>query len=134
MDNKYNTNYTKEDIEKIVDIIHECVSNNMYSISLNPSRKENIDFVAEYNITPVKRKKILLDMSADDFCYSVQNEHPAFSHEILYVFSPQVLLRDVADEEVIVDVYVKINILENKERIIVVSFHRRNYDINYLFR
>ncbi|MBQ3224103.1 MAG: hypothetical protein IJB42_00180 [Oscillospiraceae bacterium] len=134
MDNKYDTNYTKEDIEEIVDIIHECVNNNMYSISLNLNRKENIDFVAEYNITKEKQKKILLDMSAEDFCYSVQNEHPAFSYEILYVFAPQVLLRDVTDEEAIVDVYVKINILENNERIIVVSFHKRNYDINYLFR
>lgn len=134
MDNKHNTNYTKEEVEEIVDIIHECVNNGMYSISLNPNRKENLDLIAEYNITPDKRKKILLDMNADDFCYSMQNEHPAFSHEILYVFSPQVLLRDVSDEEVVVDIYVKINILENNERIIVVSFHKRNYDINYLFR
>ena len=37
----------------------------MYSVSLNPNRKENLDLIAEYNITPDKRKKILLDMNAD---------------------------------------------------------------------
>ena len=76
----------------------------------------------------------MLEIDAEDFCYSMQNEHPAFSHEVLYVFSPQVLLRDISDEEIIVDIYVKINILENNERIIVVSFHKRNYDIEYLFK
>ena len=131
MNNKHNTNYTKDEVQEIIDIIRECVSNGMYSISLNANRNENRNLIAEYNITPERRKKILMGMEVEDFCYSVQNEHPAFSHEILYVFSPQVLLRDISDEEVIVDIYVKINILENNERIIVVSFHKRNYDIEY---
>ena len=134
MNNNHNINYTKGEVQEIIDIIRECVNNGMYSISLNANRKENREFIAEYNITPEKRKKILLGIEVEDFCYSMQNEHPAFSHEILYVFSPQVLLRDVLDEEVVVDIYVKINILENNERIIVVSFHKRNYDMDYLFR
>ena len=59
MNNSHDTNYTKDEVQEIVDIIHECVNNGKYSVSLNSNRKENRDFIAEYNITPEKWKKIV---------------------------------------------------------------------------
>ena len=52
----YNQNYTREHIDAILDKIKDCVVNNKYTIALNENRKENIDFINEYNIRSDKQK------------------------------------------------------------------------------
>ena len=62
--------------------------------------------------------------------------NPGFEHEILYVFCPQRTLFNALGEEEFVDMYTKFNIIEygDNKRVIVVSFHKRNKPIGYLFR
>lgn len=50
MNSYYNQNYTEEDINKILEIIKECIQNNNYTIAMNENRQENIEFINEYNI------------------------------------------------------------------------------------
>lgn len=77
-----------------------------------------------------------MKIQPEDFCYSLQNEHIGFEHEVLYVFCPQVMLFNLDDKEEQVDIYAKFNIIDvnNGQRVIVISFHKRNNPIDYLFR
>ena len=79
---------------------------------------------------------ILLQLKVEDFCHSLQNTKPGYEYEVLYVFVPQVNLFNAEGVEEKVDIYIKINIIDmsNGSRTIVISFHKRNKAITYLFR
>lgn len=132
----YNQNYTKEEVQVILNKIKECINDNQYVISLNNNRRENIQFINDYRLDEKKRKEILLSIEVEDFCHSLNNINPGFEDEILYVFCPQKILFDIYGEENFVDIYTKFNIIEYKvgKRVITISFHKRNKPIDYLFR
>lgn len=136
MDLHYNQNYTKEQIAVVLQIIQDCVRESRFSISKNENRQENIDFINEYNLTSKKQKEILLKIEPEDFCHTLQNTHLGFEYEVLYVFCPQVMLFNFEGNEKLVDVYTKFNIIDydNGKRVVVISFHKRNKPIDYLFR
>lgn len=132
----YNQNYTKEDIEVVLDKIKSCVGNGKYTIALNENRQENIDFINEYNIRSNKQKSILLQLKVEDFCHTLQNTKLGYEYEVLYVFVPQVQLFNADGVEEVIDVYTKFNLIDlpNGRRTVVISFHKRNKSIDYLFR
>lgn len=136
MSRHYNQNYNKDDIDRILKIIKECVESDKYTISINENRQENIDFINEYNIRSDRQKSILMELKIEDFCHTLQNTKVGYEHEILYVFAPQVYLFEAQGTEVTVDMYIKINIIDTAggDRVVVISFHRRNKPIEYLFR
>lgn len=136
MNQYYNQNYTKKDIEEILTIIKECVSTDNYIISQNNNRQENIDFINEYNIRRSRQKSILMQIIVEDFCHTLQNTNPGYEHEILYVFVPQIELYNAAGEAESVDIYTKFNIINRSSGnyTVVISFHKRNKPIDYLFR
>lgn len=136
MNRYYNQNYNKDDIDRILKIIKECVKSDKYTISINENRQENIDFINEYNIRSDRQKSILIGLKIEDFCYTLQNTKIGYEHEILYVFAPQVYLFEAQGSEATVDMYIKINIIDTVggNRVVVISFHRRNKPIEYLFR
>lgn len=113
----YNQNYTREQIDAILDKIKGCVVNNKYTIALNENRQENIGFINEYNIRSDKQKSIVLQLRTEDFCHTLQNTKIGFEYEVLYVFVPQVQLFNA-----------------DGSRTVVISFHKPNKSINYLFR
>lgn len=132
----YNQNYTKEEIDEVLTKIKDCINNNCYTIALNEKRQENLDFINEYNIRKDKQKGILLQLKVEDFCHTLQNTKIGYEYEVLYVFVPQANLFNSEGKEEIVDIYTKFNIIElpNSNRIVVISFHKRNKPIEYLFR
>lgn len=132
----YNQNYSREEIEAILAKIKACVCAGKYSISLNERRQENIDFINEYNIRSDKQKSILMQIEVEDFCHSLQNTNIGYEYEVLYVFVPQVQLFNADGEEETVDVYTKFNVIDlpSGSRAVVISFHKRNKPIDYLFR
>ena len=132
----YNQNYTREEIQNVLDKIKTCVSSVKYTISLNEKRQENIEFINEYNIRSDKQKSILMQIEVEDFCHTLQNTKPGYEYEILYVFVPQVELYNADGEEETVDIYTKFNIIDlpKGNRTVVISFHKRNKSIDYLFR
>jgi hypothetical protein len=136
MNPHYNQNYSREEIEDILAKIKACVSVGKYSISLNERRQENIDFINEYNIRSDKQKSILMQIEVEDFCHSLQNTNIGYEYEVLYVFVPQVQLFNADGEEETVDVYTKFNVIDlpSGSRAVVISFHKRNKPIDYLFR
>lgn len=136
MSQHYNQNYTKEEVAAILQRIQDCVRDGKYTIARNENRQENIALIREYNLTSQKQRNILLQIEPEDFCHSLQNTNVGFEYETLYVFCPQVTLFNLDNEEKIVDIYTKFNIIEMKTgtRIVVISFHKRNKPIDYLFR
>ncbi len=136
MNSYYNQDYTEEDITKILETIKECIRNNNYTIAMNENRQENINFINEYNIRSDRQKSILLQLQTDDFCYTLKNTKIGYEYEVLYVFVPQVNLFDADGIEATVDIYIKINIIDmpRGNRVAVISFHKPNKPIDYLFR
>lgn len=137
MSEHYNQNYTREEVEVILNKIKDCINDNQYIISQNQNRAENVQFINEYRLDDKKKKEILLSIEVDDFCHSLNNTNPGYEHEVLYVFCPQRNLFDIFGEEEFVDIYTKFNIIEykvDKKRVVTISFHKRNKPIAYLFR
>lgn len=132
----YNQTYTREEIKQVLAKIKNCVSSGRYTISLNEKRQENIDFTNEYNIRSDRQRSILMQIEVEDFCHSLQNTKAGYEHEVLYVFVPQVRLFHIDGEEETVDVYTKFNIIDLPfgSRTVVISFHKRNKPMDYLFR
>ncbi|MEG0836063.1 MAG: hypothetical protein RR413_11525 [Christensenellaceae bacterium] len=136
MDPHYNQNYSKGDISEILDRIKVCVSSGRFIISQNENRQENINFINEYSIRSDKQKSILMQIEVEDFCHSLQNTKLGFEYEVLYVFVPQVQLFNAEGEEEPVDVYTKFNVIDvpTGSRAVVISFHKLNRPIDYLFK
>ena len=132
----YNQDYTKDQIKNILLIIQDCIRRDRYSISINENRRENKDFINNYNLSTAKRKDILLKIELEDFCHSLQNTNLGFEHETLYVFCPQMRLFNFDGEEELVDIYTKFNIIDYDagKRVIAISFHTRNKPLHYMFR
>lgn len=82
MNSYYNQNYSKEDIANMVKLIQECIACESYTVSRNANRQENIDFIYEYNLRSDKIKAILMNLTIDDFCHTVQNKKEGYDHGI----------------------------------------------------
>lgn len=128
--------YSKEQIRNLVEIIKDCVREDMYTISLEENKAENIQFIEEYNINEKKRINILCDIDYKDFCYGLQNVKNGVEQNDLYVFCLQKGLYNVEDKREIVDIYLKFNVICNEVNSsrVLVSLHKRNKPITYLFR
>ena len=128
--------YSEEQIKSLVKIIKDCVRENRYIISLEENKQENIQFIEEYNINEKKRINILFDLNYKDFCYGLQNVKDGVEQNNLYVFCLQRKLYNVGDKMELIDIYLKFNIICNEigEYRILVSLHKRNKPITYLFR
>lgn len=125
--------YTKKQIAEVLHKIKECVRQNRYTISLNKHRKENSEFINEYNIRSMKQKEIFAQLHVEDFCYTLHNTKSGFEDEILYVFVPTIQVYNAHGKSEHVDVYMKFNLIETATymQLIVVSFHRRNKPVCY---
>ena len=136
MNQYYNQNYTQEQTNKVLNMIQDCIRGNRFIVSRNENRQENIDFINEYNLDSRRQKEILLRIKTEDFCHSLQNTNKGFEHEVLYVFCPQIKLLNFNGIEEAVDLYIKFNLIEseNGQRVVVISFHKRNKQIDYCFR
>lgn len=77
-----------------------------------------------------------MQISIEDFCHTLQNTNIGYEYEVLYVFVPQVKLFNALGEQEQVDIYTKFNVIErpNGNRMVVISFHKLNKPIFYLFR
>jgi len=133
---KKHIEFTPDDIIIFLEKLRKLVIYGKYIISKNEKRKENMDFIEDYKINTQKEKEILLSLQYEDFCYAVDNEKEKFYYEKLYIFSKAYELDNWGTLEFI-DIYIKINMTQTRKGddfMIIVSFHKRNKDIRYLFK
>jgi len=92
--------------------------------------------IREYNLASQKQRSILLQIKPEDFCCSLKNTKIGYEYGVLYVFCPQVKLFNIEDKEELVNIYTKFNIihLNTGIKVVVISFHKLNRPIDYLFR
>ena len=128
--------YTEEQIKNLVEIIKDCVRENRYTISLEDNRMENIQFIEEYNLNEKKRIDILFNLDYRDFCYGLQNLKDGIEENNLYIFCVERELYNIEDKKEVVDIYLKFNIMCNEidEYRLLVSLHKRNKPISYVFK
>ena len=129
-------NFKPDEIKEYLNKFRKCIIDGNYSISQNEHRQENIDFIEDFKIDTKKEHEILLGLQFDDFCHAVENQNTRFSHEVLYIFCKQYELDFWGTPET-VGIYIKVNMIENQKGdlyTILVSFHRRNFEIAYLFK
>jgi hypothetical protein len=136
MNPHYNQNYTRDQIEAVLQTIHDCVMRGHFTIAKNENRYENRNFINNYNLNYERQKDILLKIEPEDFCHTLKNTKIGYEHEILYVFCPQMLLFNFEGEEEQVDIYTKFNIIECDAgtRVITISFHKKSKPVYYLFK
>lgn len=128
--------FTPEEIKEYLNNVRRVVLEGKYIIAQNENRKENIDFIEDYKIDSKKEKEILLGIQYDDFCYAVDNDKEEFAHEKLYIFCKGCELDNWGTLE-FVEIYIKTNMTQTRrgdDFMVVVSFHKRNKPINYLFK
>ncbi len=128
--------FTVDDINEYLSKFRVCILEGRYSISCNDHRKQNMDFIEDYKIDSIKEKEILCGLKYDDFCYAVENNHSMYPHEVLYIFCKKHELDHWGVIETM-DIYIKVNMLRMRNGdlfSVVVSFHKRNFDIDYLFK
>ena len=77
-----------------------------------------------------------MQLKNEDFCHTLQNTKPGYEYEVLYVFVSQVQLFNADGLEETVDIYIKFNVIDmdNGCRTVVISFHKKNKLVDYLFR
>ena len=127
-------NVTIEDVEMYLEDVKEAINAGRYRIAMNENRQDNRDLFVDYVISEEQRKQILLSLEAADFSEIRHNIHKGYEHELLYVFGKDVkLLNRFGSEEEQVSLYMKFNKLESLY-VIVISFHKQKYPLNYKFR
>lgn len=123
-----------DEIEKYITEVKKAIEADNYRIETNRRRQANLALFRDYAIDEAKSKEILLDLTANDFCEVLQNEHKGFEHELLYVFGKDVkLLQRFGEGEETISLYIKCNKLES-EFLIVISFHKQEYPLTYAFK
>lgn len=130
------TDLTPEEIKIYLSKLTKAIIENKYIISKQNNRKENVDFIEDYSINTKKEKEILLGLQFDDFCYAASNTNEGYEHEVLYIFCKCQEL-DFWGTLENVDIYIKINMTQTwkgDDYVIVISFHKRNKPIKYLFK
>lgn len=122
---------TKSDVEQYLSDVFAAVNAGRYQIS---PRQKNQDIYMDYVFTEEDAKKVILSLTAYDFSDAVQNDHPQYPEEILYIFGKDInLMPRYGDSEEKVSLYIKFNKLIN-QYVIVISFHKQEYPLTYKFK
>lgn len=123
-------------ITKLINIIKECAVEGRVTVSLEGSRTENMQFIEEYNVNEEKLVEILCGLVEEDFCYGLKNMQDGVVYDDLYIFCPVKELYNIKGEKEAVDIYMRFNIMESEGGSCrtLVSLHKRNKPITYIFR
>lgn len=121
-------------IETYLKKVTDAISRGEYRIEINAKRKANRDLFQDYVINEEKAREILLSLKVTDFSDILQNDHPGFEYETLYVFGKNIeLLERYGTTKKNVSLYIKINLLKD-DFVIVISFHEQRFPLKYYFR
>lgn len=130
--------FTKDEINEYLVILSNCLNEGNYIISKQGNRVKNNNFMIRNNISDAKAIEIIKSLTVNDFCYAMENDNddPKYCDEILYLFCKEIE-HDVRGRLVQLDIFIKVNVVEENELAIIVSFHNfdrdRNGNIPYLF-
>ena len=122
-------NHTKEEIEEYLKIVKKSVNNGEFIVCTTQKNQKNRRFIETYNLNKKKQKQMLMELEANDFCYSADNYNNP--QERLYFFCREYELNNWGTVKN-VEVYIKIA-RKQDDFIVVVSFHEPEKNIEKLF-
>ena len=122
-------NHTKEEIEEYLKIVKKSVNKGEFIVCTTQKNQKNRRFIETYNLNKKKQKQMLMELEANDFCYSADNYNDP--QERLYFFCREYELDNWGTIEN-VEVYIKIA-RKQDDFIVVVSFHKPEKNIKKLF-
>ena len=125
------TDFSKKEIRDYLKNIKISIVKETYYIAIN--RNENKKFMEDYNLTTKKIEEIILRLSVDNFCYAADNVKEEYKHETLYVFCIDEVF-NYFGEFLDVDIYIKFNLISENEFLYIISFHKLQKPINFLFK
>lgn len=123
------TNHTKEEIEEYLRIVKKNVNDGRFILCNTSKNEKNKKFIETYKLNKKKQKQMLIELEANDFCYSADNYNDP--KERLYFFCREYELNNWGEIEN-VEVYIKIA-RKQDDFIVVVSFHKPEKNIERLF-
>lgn len=123
------TNHTKEEIEEYLKTIKKCIDKDDFIVCSTKKNEKNRRFLEKYRLTKNKQKRMLLELEANDFCYSADNYNDP--QERLYFFCREYELDNWGTIEN-VEVYIKVA-RKKDDFIVVVSFHKPEKNVKKLF-
>lgn len=122
---------SKEEVANYLTDVKKAVTEKRYTVA---PREKNDRLFEKFVFSEKQREDILMSLEVEDFCEVLNNEHPQYSHEKLYVFGKDIwLLPRYGGNEKVVSLYIKFNMIENVY-CIVVSFHEQGYLLRYAFK
>lgn len=122
-------NHTKEEIEDYLKQLKNSVIRGKFIICTTDKNIKNRNFIEEYKLDKNKQKQMLIELEANDFCYSVDNYNDP--QERLYIFCRGYELNNWGTIEK-VEVYIK-TVIKKESFIVIVSFHTPEKNIRKLF-
>lgn len=121
----------KSEIETYLSEVFKAVNEGRYQIAARPKNRQ---IYTDYIFTEEAAKEVILSLKKEDFSEKVQNEHPKYRSEILYIFGKDVwMIPRYGEEPEKVSLYIKFNQLAN-HYVVVISFHKQEYPLSYRFR
>jgi hypothetical protein len=110
---------TKKEIEKFLEQIKVEINAGVYLL-LVEDREKNAQALLDLDITPNKRKEIILSLKAEDF---YKEEEKYIGKYPMYAFGKLVKKMEV---------YIKIT--KTTQNVICISFHKAEFSITYPFK
>ncbi|MCC0735336.1 MULTISPECIES: hypothetical protein [unclassified Clostridioides] len=136
MEKNIQLNFEKEHVEKILNEFKTCLEKRCFIISRGLKRKENDDFIENYNLNENTQLEMLKSLTIEDF--SKKDFHVKDRNKLIYFFGKTYRLTCLNNEVEDVETYIKFCIEENMKSegkfVIVISFHKANDKINYMYK
>lgn len=124
---------SRSEVEDYIQDIRNCINAKHYRFDMK--RPKNMSLFTDFVISEADALFVCKGLSSDDFVDKVQNEHPGYEYEFLYIFGKRVsLLERFSFNEVMVDLYIKFNKIQDYQGngyAIIVSFHEQEYPVQY---
>lgn len=70
--------HTKREIEEYLKAVKKSINEGNFIVCSTQKNEKNRKFLLEYRLTKNKQKQMLIELEANDFCYSADNYNDSF--------------------------------------------------------
>lgn len=119
-----NLGCTHDEIVNYLKDLKNCLNSQSYKLVVDFKRDKNLWFTYLYSVTKTIVRDVLLSLSENEFYSKVLSTNPNFQGHYLYIWNPKRILVSSRGIETEVELYVKTDLILDKNMVVVVSFHK----------
>lgn len=119
-----------DDIKAYLIDVADLIERKRFTFASNRGKNEAL--LEKYILTENDIARICATLTPDDFCQRVQNVHPGYEYEILYIFQKKIsLVERYGNKEDTVKLYIKFNCIHYSDDkfLIIISFHEEEHPL-----